>query len=279
MDQLFRWYQADTEETVAFTLAFLGVYLVLSSLEMLVRHRSLQDGLLSWRISKFRRRLLVSSWLAPSLDLVLDYPSFLVVLIARILSGVGLVGGIFTPRDFVLTAIFVLLATSTSLLVSLRHAFGEDGADQLALISLVSFMIVLPWGEMGLGFALTFIAFQCLLAYTTAGISKLVSKSWRDGSGLLGVIRTKTYGTPWLFRILSLNGVAVLASWTVILGQLLVLPLFLVGGNALFITLCFAGMFHFLAAFVMRLHTFVWSFLSTYPAIIWLHRMLDQFIS
>lgn len=279
MDQPLQWYQAGTEETAAITLALLGGYLVVSSLEMLARRHSLQDGLLSWRISRFRRRLLISSWLAPALNLVLDYPSFHVVLVARMLSGIGLLIGLFTPRHFVLTAIFVLLAATTSLLVTLRHAFGEDGADQLALISLVSFMIVLPWGEMGLRFALAFVAFQCLLAYTTAGISKLVSKSWRDGSGLLGVIRTKTYGTQWLFRILSLNGVALLASWIVIFGQLLMLPLFVVGGNALVITLCFAGMFHFLAALVMRLHTFVWVFLSTYPAIIWLHRMLDQLIS
>ncbi|HEV2719765.1 MAG TPA: hypothetical protein VG323_07075 [Thermoanaerobaculia bacterium] len=245
---------------VRLSLALIGVYLVISSAELLVRRRALADGLLSWQTARLTR--------------LLDYRVILFVLVMRAIAGAVLIwgGG--------LVASACVAAAATSLAISVRLVYGSDGADQFASIALVSFALTLPFGARAVHAALFFVAFQSLLAYTTAGTTKLLSHQWRDGSGLLALTGTKTFGMPSLHKVLaSHRTVTMAASWSVIAVELSIIVLFAGGSRTLQIGLLLALLFHVAAALVMRLHTFVWSFAAAFPALFWARGALERLMN
>lgn len=260
---------SDVRSVARITLAILGIYFVQSSAEMLWRAKALDDGLLAWRYGRLRSPWLVRGSSGRCLDSLLAYPGVVGLIALRLVAGVVLATGIMikAPQPVQISAIWATAVSSLAL--SLRQAHGSDGADQFALISVVS-LAVGSFSKTGTALALGFIAFQALLAYTTAGTAKLISKKWRDGSGLLGLAQTHTYGTWWLAELFKrYRSLPRIFSWTVISAQLLILPSFLAGPPYLLIGLAIGIGFHVSMAIVMRLHTFIWAFLSAYPAILW----------
>jgi hypothetical protein len=267
-------HQSDVGSVACTTCAVLGIYFALSSAELLWRAKALDDGLLAWRHGRLRNAALVRGAAGRCLNAVLAYPPVISVIVFRLLAGVLLMTGAVLSIPQSVRILGIVAAAASSMALSLRHAHGSDGADQFALISIVS-LCVGSFSDTGTALALAFIAFQALLAYTTAGMAKLVSKKWRDGSGLLGLAQTHTYGTWWLADLFErYRSLPRILSWIVISAQLLMLPLFLAGRPYLLVGLAIGIGFHASMAIVMRLHTFVWAFLNAYPALLWVRAVI-----
>lgn len=249
--------------------AILGCYVCVSSSELLSRRTALAvGGLLSADVLMLNQRHF-SGTRSRALQQLVAYPNVLAIIGARLLAGALLLASLWIPLRIVSVA--TISVAITSLLLAARHVYGGDGADQMALITIVALALgYLGASPKAMHYSLQFIAFQVQLAYLTAGFAKLSSKRWRDGTGLAGIISTHSYGRPWASQLLERNRrVSQLLSWSVMLMLLTFVPLVHVGGVCAGLALGTAATFHIGNAVVMRLHTFVWSFIATYPALIY----------
>lgn len=159
--------------------------------------------------------------------------------------------------------LWAILAGS-SLYLRWRQRIGDDGSDQMLLLISVSFTLCSQEG--GREIALAFVGAQSILAYTTAGIAKLVSPMWRRGA-VSAIVATETYGIVRLGKWISHSSIMDRAlSWAVIVFETAfllapVLPYYLLA-----VLLCIGALFHLVNAVVMGLNTFFWAFLATFPA-------------
>ena len=117
-----------------------------------------------------------------------------------------------------------------------------------------------------------FLAFRCMLAYVMAGLDKLKSPLWRDGTRLLQIYRDGNHRFPWIGNLMHRRLVlAAAGAWSVTLLELL-FPLCLVLPPAGFWIFIAGGLlFHAMIAFTMGLHGFWWGFTATYPGVYFAH--------
>jgi hypothetical protein len=115
---------------------------------------------------------------------------------------------------------------------------------------------------------LWFVACQACLAYGAAGIAKAVSKGWRDGTSLTGIMATQTYGKPAVARFLALRPRVAkytarsLIMWETSCVLIPILPL------PLACSLLIVGVaFHIATGICMGFNGFLIVFPATYPAI------------
>ncbi|NIZ90049.1 hypothetical protein [Kineococcus rubinsiae] len=249
-------YLALSERLIALAVA-------VSCLEYLVRPGVLSDhGLAGWPVGRLSRPWKTGSW-GWVLEAVMTSSRYRVVLAVRFGAALLLVlpwGGT-VPR--VLALGFVVVGAA---LAQVRSSYGHDGADQMCLV--VGCALLIARVPTVADAALWFIALQACLAYTTAGLKKVASPVWRSGQALPGVLGTTIYGHASAYRIL--NGhprVARLAGFSVMAMEA-AFPLALIGLRPLTYLILACGLvFHLSTAVLMRLNTFFWAFVATYPAI------------
>lgn len=165
-------------------------------------------------------------------------------------------------------AVLTLIVSNVALYY--RQGFGLDGADQMALLILLTVLIcsvfVTDAAVMRVG--LWFIALQLALSYFVSGFAKLLSREWRGGLALRGILSTYTYGTRFSRQLLTrFRPLSLIGCWAVI-GTELILPLALVLDGVPLLVLMGLGLaMHLGIAVVMGLNDFVWSFGAAYPAL------------
>lgn len=256
--------QLEPTQALALVERIGAVAILISSLEMMARPGLFApEGLLSWKAAQLRSRWLTHGPSAPSLDVLFRAPGVLWLVGLRALaSAVVIVSD--SPSGLAVGAV----ALST-LLLMLRTSYGNDGADQIGLItfSAAALAHLRPTTKVIVA-VLWFVTLQSCLAYLTSGVAKLAGSRWRDGTGLVGILATKTYGMRILADALRQHrGVALVASWIVILGESL-FPVVLIAPPSMILGFMVCGfVFHLGSAAVMGLNTFLWAFLATYPAI------------
>jgi hypothetical protein len=93
------------------------------------------------------------------------------------------------------------------LIIHHRQQFGGDGADQMSFIILVTYMLcfVFTGNETIRHIGIIFISGQLVLSYVVAGIAKMVSVEWRNGTAIQGILSSYTYGTELTRRFFSKN--------------------------------------------------------------------------
>ena len=256
-------------EALALSERLVGVAALIASLELLARPRSLaRGGLLSWEVAKLRAAWLTHGGLARCLDRLFTGYGLLVLVVLRAAAAAWLVAGHTGAAHLTV----VVVASLTTLLLMLRTPYGNDGADQMCLLVLLAALIARATGPRPavLTAALWFIALQACLSYATSGIAKLLGRSWRDGSGIVGILSTNTYGLPALALMLARhNSLAVGVSWVIIATETLFSFVLLVPEPWILGVLAGGLVFHLGCAVIMGLNTFVWSFAAAYPAILW----------
>jgi hypothetical protein len=246
----------------------------LASSEWLMNARHLRDdALLGWPISQLRHRALAGGVRPRLLNPIFGYPGILWMLSVRLVAALFLLSGISAgPARATLTVLVAL----TTLAIGLRSPFGLDGSDQMAAFIFASLALVrlVPSSAVERGF-LWALALQSSLAYFTAGFAKLVSPIWRSGAAIFGISSTRIYGSPLASGFVhGRAGLCMGLAWSVIVAECL-FPLALIVPLPAALALLVGGaVFHIMSGVVMGLNTFIWSFIATYPAVLWCHGRL-----
>lgn len=161
------------------------------------------------------------------------------------------------------------------LLLSLAHRsrqrIGDSGGGQQSMIVLFGLCSLWLGGD-GLWVGAGFVTLQLALCYTTAGVSKLKSASWREGHAIVGAMSTRAYGREWMAKLFRQRPLAAkFATYSVIGWQLSVLPAMLSMDDRLLKASLLGGVgFHLATGILMGLGSFFWSFTAAYPLVLWL---------
>jgi hypothetical protein len=248
-------------------IVILSIGLIISSLEELVAFSVYNDsGLLSWKISKHRSSFFLKGNRAKILNFILSDLQFHAILFVKAILSVLL---LLAPFFKVFPAILIFSIFVLMLLTLLRSPFGLDGAYQMNLVVLFGLSIATLSGIYSTlaSICLWFIAGELILSYFIAGLAKMVSPIWRKSHALPAIFSTKTYGHEGVFQLVMKHKIfSIVLCWPVLIFELLFVSA-LFSGNLCFF-LCIIGfLFHFFNAAFMGLNTFLFSFLSTYPAL------------
>ena len=158
--------------------------------------------------------------------------------------------------------------------VALLHRFGgpyNGGSDRMGLLVLFCLTLArwLPAGtaqEVAFGY----LGVQVVLSYFISGQVKIVNPDWRSGRALVEVFRFSAYPVSedlraWAGRPRLLWA----AGWAVMTFEL-AFPLALLDHRALAAALVLAAAFHLANACLFGLNRFLWVWIASDPAILWL---------
>lgn len=194
---------------------------------------------------------------------------------AQLVIAVGL---LFAASPWLAVVGLLAALVSHGSFIWLNGDYVATGADKMGLIVLAGTAIgtvAIAIGDPALLLAGCLVSGgQLLICYMIAGLSKLRQPAWRSGAELAGVMAHAFWGAPWAARLVRRRGVAIGASWALMLGEAL-FPLALLGGEQ-WLILALAAMFgfHVATAFVMRLALFPWAFVTAYPAVLLLGQLV-----
>jgi hypothetical protein len=231
-----------------------------------------EEGFFSWKVLRLdipKFRVGGSGAIPDLLDYLFHGKRFRILLLIYLLAGIGLVVFHAYSAGFTCCAFLLLLAMIIS---QLRYVFGGEGSDQMNVILIFSLFA-------GFGFfsshkmseyAIFFIAGQSCLSYCSSGIAKLISAQWRKGDAVFNIFNTGSFGNARVSRFLvNRKRLCFFLSWSVIIAECL-FPLSLVLPSRFILVFMIWGFcFHLLNAIVMGLNVFLWSYLATYPCIIY----------
>lgn len=234
--------------------------------------------LMSWEICRERAVWLSGKWIRPVLDYAMNKKNYAVIQYISIICSLVLL--ISEPSVPWLRAVCDILLLGCLILQSIRSPFGLDGADQMMTVILASASLArIAHAETSVKICLHFISLQAALAYASAGLAKLVVEPWRSGQHLSTILSTKIYGNSRLGRFLQRHRqISRFCALGMICWESL-FPLFFVVHPTLGNMMLVIGViFHLMTAIFMGLNTFLWSFLATYPALLWSRHELQSFL-
>lgn len=252
------------------SISSIGV--ILSAFEWLsLRKHFTNSGIFSWEV----RSISLHPNLYKSLiNFIFKYPNINIIYCIQIIVAVLI---FFTTSMPIFLATCCSIIAIISILLNFRTKEGISGADKMTrLVMITGAICFLKATPLIINAGLTFISLQLILAYTTAGWVRLFVQTWRNGTDLGLILRQHTYSNEfiWAFTknnkfILKVTALFILFfECTFFICILLPSPFF-------YLYIALGVIFHIGNAIIMGLNTFVWSFLSTYPALIWLHHYLD----
>lgn len=259
------------------TKFLLAAWSLLSAAEWLFnRHLFRPNGLLSWAVLRLRPNLISPSGIR---SYVHSEGVVISVLLCRIAAALALLAPYPSPADLPCSVVILF----SCFYMSRRTWFGGDGSDQMGMViaagvAILSAGITLNDKDLVLS-GVVAISGQATLAYFVAGAAKLVSPVWRDGSALMGVMKTQSYGLPSAVHFGESRPLfCSFVCWTTIITEML-FPLILIAPPAFAIggLLCFA-VFHLSNAYFMGLNAFVWPFLATYPSVIVMNSVIRNWL-
>jgi uncharacterized protein (DUF697 family) len=249
---------------------------IIGDLEMLFRRRQLgPDGFYNWDFLRSSRSWTVRGRAASIADALFSYPNVLALIAVQLVAAVLAVLAAMEAlpvRDLV----WLVAVLAVSMLLHLRNQYGLDGADQMQAVVLSG--LVLFWvapTRLAQDIALIFIAAQGMLSYFTAGLAKLISPVWRNGTAIRDIVSTRSYGSSAATRVMQQHRLLSPAlCWATICFECLLPLLVLVSPTACLVFIGMAVVFHVSIAALMGLNVFVWSFVATHPSLYFLSTLV-----
>lgn len=180
-----------------------------------------------------------------------------------------LIAGAFPPWP-----LLGLAALSLAILVRFQGPYN-GGSDRMGLLALwcLALAAVAPtqhWREIAFGY----LGIQLVLSYFISGWVKVVNPDWRSGRALRDVFQFSAYPVSENLRALADRpGLLRVAAWAVILFEL-AFPLTMASQTLLAAGLVVAASFHLANACLFGLNRFFWTWIASYPAIVWLQARL-----
>ncbi|HEY8697082.1 MAG TPA: hypothetical protein VIM02_05655 [Rhizomicrobium sp.] len=258
------------------TTAFIGVATMIMTAEWLQNLALFDDtGLLSWRVLRLRQGWLYQNRVSEPL---FSKSTVLGVLVLRFVCAAGLVA-IRSPTIEIALLAFILVS---SIYLTVRTGWGGNGADQMSTV-LVAGALLMSAGDATrdsrtVSAGVLLIGGQACISYFVSGAAKLVSRSWRSGNALPGVMLTQTYGHAFAAKLASSTSVAFLFCWSVIVTEM-AFPVVLIAPPSLLLLILSGFMiFHLSNAVFMGLNGFVFTFIGTYPAVFVLNLWTRHFL-
>lgn len=272
MFSLYNYYQ-DQYSTLHWCLLLTCISLAISSLEYIVVKENFKSGgIFSWEILSSRsfhqRRL-------KRIDFLFGYNATIFFQYLKLFCCFILP---FISNNIVIAFIlFILLVTS--IIFFYRNVLGHDGSDQMNHIIIISLLFAFTLNEKyAINICIVFISVQSIISYVIAGTAKIISKKWRSGEAVIQIMNTKTYGHPKIAKLL--NGLPqwmqLSFSWHIILLEIFFFIVLIAPTPWMFIFLIWGLAFHIYNASVMGLNNFFWTFLATYPCIIYTNGLIAQ---
>jgi hypothetical protein len=241
----------------------------ISTLEWIAGRRELKDdGLFSWQVIGTRDIAVGTGTFSASLNWLLSFRPFLSVLTLRFVALILLPPALWFHRGPIVVLFVVMLS---SLLMHLRSPWGMDGSDQmLTQVFGALFLSTIAGSLLAAQAALWFIAGQACLSYATAGVAKVLSTHWHDGKAVFAIFNTRTYGYEPIARfLLRRPRMTKVLTWGAVIMESAFALAFIAGYPGCLIFIAWGVAFHLMNATVMGLNSFLWSFVSTYPAVIY----------
>jgi len=257
---------------------FFSIGVAITCLEYFASFGEFRDGgACSWNVMRTMvTRRPRASTVGRLMDRLFDATGVAVLLSLRIGSVVALcVFGPIHPASVV--AVVVLLASH--LAFSFRQILGEDGSDQMNSVIAVSLALCL--GPISTPVArdlgLWFITAQACLAYFSAGVAKLISPIWRNGSAVQRIFDTGSYGMRSVGGALAgRREIGLMLCWGVMVFEVLFPLVLVVPVPYRYVILGTGVVFHLLNAIIMGLNNFFWSFTATYPAVLYVASRITE---
>jgi hypothetical protein len=249
---------------------FLAIGALISSSELLQIHRSLRSkNLLSWRINRLAHPSITRVIEKLGVEGVFGYPGILGILAIRAGAALVTIATFFASESSVIPLVVLSI---TTLIFTFRSSESNDGSDQMGSIAVLACTLTEISGtQAGKCIGLTFIAFQASLAYGTSGFLKAGAKGWRDGTFVLDILRTSSFGNKHVLGFLKNKLLLVtLLGCGVAYGDCGLSVAMFLPPPVCITTLACGVMLHVGIAFVLGLNTFLWSFVATYPALLWI---------
>jgi hypothetical protein len=264
------------DETLAVVGGLCAISVILSHLELVSISRFFEEG--AWfpaELSLLRNRWTSTPFFESTFRLLSSGKRFSFVLSLSIFGSALVLVAAFerTPSPIGSLIVFVVLISQM-----LRMPYGLEGSDQMQIVVFGSLTLLNlnPNDETIKAAIVLFISAQACLAYLTAGLAKVVSSQWRSGQAMKGIMATRIYGSIRLHRLFGLwpPGGWIIC-WLVITFEV-TFPVAIVCGPKSALGYLFVGTaFHLAIAVTMGLNCFFWSFISTYPALLWTSQKLN----
>jgi hypothetical protein len=252
------WPQAFTW---SLTLACLGS--ALHGLQLVsLRHEFYAGGWLSWGVLRTSHPRLMRSSAAALFDWWLSPPALWLLVGTQVVAAVVVIAGAAAPPLWALGAVVAIRGV-----LNFRNAPALIGADQMQMSVLVACLLYVLQPHPAVAEACGwFIGLQLVVAYMTAGVSKLASPDWRSGRAIVAVVRCRTIGLRAAFTLMQRMPAAARAvCWATMCFEIAGPLLFAAGANAGLAFVIAGTIFHAGIALVMGFDEFLWAYLSAYP--------------
>jgi hypothetical protein len=262
-------------------LSLVCIAIIIDAIEIIFKRKQFsRGGVFDYAILKTYRKFTLNKIVDPTMSFLLDYPRFIYLIIFQVVVATILVSHLFASLSSTLNGPLIGIILLILLLLHFRNPYGGDGSDQMKVIVLVSLFIFYISPDLIVKqFAIFFICFQALLSYFTSGFAKLVSPVWRGGEAMRGIMNTMGYGNKVISRLLVKNAkLSKVICWSIIVFECIFPLLVFTGVNSAIIFIVIGIMFHLSIAIFMGLNNFFWSFVSTYPAILFFANNFQIFI-
>ncbi|MEU2954874.1 alpha/beta fold hydrolase [Streptomyces xanthochromogenes] len=236
-----------------------------SSLEYLSQRKEIrQGGLNDWNIVKD-----VQAESTPLVRRLLDAVSGRRTTTALHVTRAAVAAGMLLPGNSRLRGAGSLFLGASSALLYPRHRYGTDGSDQVAiLVQSATGAARLARAPQAKDALLWYVALQANLSYLVSGWVKLIGEPWRDASALRGVMRTRTYGHPGMYRWTREHPKAATYLTHGVLALECLFPLaYARGGRLARPVIASAAAFHLANGYFMGLGRFVTAFTAMHPMV------------
>jgi hypothetical protein len=267
-----------TDNVIRSILLISTMGVTLSTIEDLYRIDVFSEGgVLSWRVLNIKSKPIILRPFWKALDYIFEPSTFAKMLWLKLVASVSLVVVLLIHISPVVLAILTSFILFSLLLLNFRTVLGLDGAHHMNIVVFTAstLFFIAPAESWASRFCVVFIGAQAVLAYAVSGIAKLIGPSWRNGEAMAGIMSTKIYGHRALGKLFKNNPMLSTATgWSVMAFQCVFILTLFVDKETLSILLVLGTLFHVSTAVFMGLNGFVFSFVATYPAIIYLNRCI-----
>lgn len=184
---------------------------------------------------------------------------------------------IFYPNLYFLLYIFII-----KLLISIKwNGSFNGGSDSMGLMVciglIISFSNNIFYMSVNLQFAgIIYIFITLITSYFRAGLSKVKNNGWLSGSELIAFANNTIYkNNNFIIRLINLPIISKILSWTIIIWELVfVISVFNYDLAIIFILI--GVVFHIMNYYVFGLNRFVFTWLATYPSLIYIVILLNK---